>query len=95
MTNPRGGEFYVRNSPVIFVSVRKWRSFCADTGLDTRLFDRGTSDVRILERSVLASVRQHATSMLPACISGGARITLGQDAHIGPGVSDVHEGAPA
>lgn len=51
------------NTPVIFDTVRKWRSFCADTALDTPLFTHGSSDVRILVRSVLASVRHRGPSV--------------------------------
>jgi hypothetical protein len=81
-----------RNSPVIFDTVRKWRSFCANTALDTRLYGAGTSDVRILVRSVLVSVRQRATSIPATCTSGGLKITMG---HIGDAPTrgaKVHQG---
>ena len=71
-----GVELYGRNSPVIFDVVRKWRSFCANTDLDIRLFDHGTSDVRILERSVLAGVRQRATSCSASCMNSGNWLTM-------------------
>lgn len=49
-----------RNKPGMFDDVRKWRRYCANTALDTQVFTHGSSDLRILARSVLDSVRQPA-----------------------------------
>jgi hypothetical protein len=90
---PHGAILYARNSPVIFPTVRKWRSFCANTDLDRGLFERGTSDVRILERSVLASVRQRATSLFVPCTSDGYKVTMRQIANVLSREFGAREGA--
>jgi len=86
---------YVRSTPGIFDIVRKWRCFCADTDLDMRSFAAGTSDVRILERSVLPGVRQRATSVSAEAwpyTSCGIRKTMWHDGRAQRWVAAVHGG---